>query len=119
MTPQSIKDYIWLGLVWRYLQDVEAGHPLHGDTYIIQNLENLFSELNRFELFVTGRAASEIEDLYDAFKNTPQGTNITKEEAKKLNENLSFLQKTLSAEASGKITFILSDKKIEVEKLLN
>src|SRR5262249_37640137 len=42
-----------------------------------------------------------------------------KEEAKKLNENLSFLQKTLSAEASGKITFILSDKKIEVEKLLN
>jgi hypothetical protein len=118
MQSKPIWDYIGFGTCIRYLQDVEEGHPVHGDTRILDNLERFFDYLETLNLTVTQRASEDLMDFYRELKKTEQKHVLTVAEAKKLSDLVTGIRKTLSAEARGKVAFIATDKRIDLNKLL-
>jgi hypothetical protein len=114
-----ITEYIWLGLQWRYLQDAEASFKIHGDSYILANIRAVFRKLQDFGLPVTVRAAKELKELEDKFEKMEVTATLTTEQAKSLNKVMSDLQMTLLAETNGIVAYIVTEKRMDINKLLS
>jgi len=117
MKSKSIYKYIYFGTALRYLQDAKEGHPIKGDGRILLNLNTFLSCLEEFHLPVTQRAAGELMSFKDEIKKL-EGS-LTEEQASNLGTIMTDLRKTLFAEASGNIAYIVVDKRIDVNKLLS
>lgn len=119
MLGKPISDYIWLGLKWRYLQDAQVGWNIHGDTFVLSNLDILLAELERFNLPVTYRAASDLRSLRAELVELPKDTILSAQHASSLQSTLRDLQKVLHAECAGNIAYIVTDKRLNTQKLIN
>lgn len=119
MQSKPISRYIFFGTALRYLQDVKTGWRVHGDGRIPENVNEFLACLDEFELPVTQRAARELVELKDELAKSGSDHQLTSDEARKLNETMNALRKTLFAEAKGNIAFIVVDKRIDVNKLLS
>jgi len=115
----SIKNYIWLGLHWRYLQDANPGTSIHGSSVVLFNIKAVRRLLINFGLHVTERAATELTELETEFENTAENATLTVDQSNKLKETMRILQRTLSAETEGSIAYIVTDKRLDIKKLLN
>lgn len=118
MESRSINEYIFFGTVLRYLQDVQEGWRVHGHGLILYNIDKLFDSLEQFNLPVTKRAAYKIEEYRDELATHDSDYRLSREEANKLREIISDLRNTLEAEAKGNIAFIVTDKRLDSNKLL-
>lgn len=118
MQSKSISNYIYLGLSWRFLQDAKAPLPIHGDRNILNNIEVLLGRLDNYGLVVTKRAASDLITFRDTLKELETNAVLTAEQATSLNNIMYLLQSTLLAEAGGKLAYIVTDKRLDVNKLL-
>ncbi len=93
---------------------------VHGENYILYNISKFLTYLSDFGLHVTERAASsELVPLMEELKKTDKDYKLLAEDAKKLNRIMEDLRKTLFAEAQGNIAFIVTDKRLDVKKLLS
>lgn len=123
MLKRRIKEYIFSGTVFRYLQDAQEGDhlgkPGSGDGAIRDCVARLFSDLEKFELHVTRRAAWELQTFQEEMEKLPEDHKLTGDEAERLNNIMSELRPTLMAETTGNVAFIVTDKRIDVEKLLD
>ncbi len=119
MQSKRISRYIYFGTALRYLQDVEAGWKVHGEGYALENMDAFFEYLEEFQLPVTQRAAYQLKQFRDGLKELPSDHILTAEEASKLKETMKTLRETLFAEADGNVAFIVTDKRIDVNKLLS
>jgi len=118
MKSEPIANYIWFGLSWRYLQDAQAGYPIHGSGYILENINVVLDKLKEYGLHVTFRAAIELRKLKQQFITLPSDATLSPEQAVTLQNVMRDLQRTLSAEASGIFAYIVTDKRLDVTKLL-
>ena len=113
-----ISDYIFFGLGYRYVQDVGEGFRVHGSDLILENLERVLDCLDDFELPVTKRAASDLVEIYERLKAASEDYILTSEDADAINSELERLQQTLRAETGGNIAYVVTDKRIDIKKLL-
>lgn len=74
--------------------------------------------LEEFGLVVTQRAAYELEEFREEVASTPTEQTLSSTEAERLSEIMDAFRPTLIAEAEGKVAFSASDKRIDVNKLL-
>jgi hypothetical protein len=74
--------------------------------------------LEEYDLVVTQRAAYDLEEFREKLASTPADHALSSGEAERLKEIMETLRPTLIAEAEGKVAFIASDKRIDVNKLL-
>lgn len=118
MQGRPITDYIWLGLQWRYVQDSAANAPLHGNAFVLENIQSVLKKLERFGLTVTRRAANDLHDIYKELSALPQDARLDAHQAKRLTTLMKDLQRTLLAEALGNVAYIVTDKRITTQKLL-
>lgn len=119
MQSKPIYDYIFFGASLRYLFDARAGDPVHGKTFILENIDKVLARLKEYELPVTQRAASELYEFRDKLAKSVSKHTLTADESLKLGEIMQDVRKTLSAESKGKVAFIVTDKRIDVNKLLS
>jgi hypothetical protein len=124
MESKSILDYILFGTALRFLQDAAAGWPIHAPdgtgTMILGNILAFFDHLNASSLTVTERAANtELRKLSKQFEALPKDHVLTEEEAFNLRTTVNTLRATLHAEAGGHFAFIVTDKRLQVTRLLN
>ena len=119
MRSRSIKDYIYFGTALRYLQDVKEGWSVHGDAVILENIDRFLDFLKDFNLPVTQRAASELRTFRDELAELDSEHELTPDEASKLKDIMADVRKTLFLEAAGNLAFIVTDKRIDVHKLLS
>ncbi len=119
MQSKPITKYIVFGTGLRYLQDVKGGWAIHGKDFILDNCDRFFADLKEFDLPVTDRAAGDLKNIRQELSKKGPEDVLTAEEARKLGNIVSDLRKTLLAEAMGKVAFIVSDKRIDVQKLLS
>lgn len=122
MIKQNIWAYIQIGTSLRYLQDTEEGRPLKlrghvGD--ILDNIKWTLDCLDQFGLPVTKRASVELQNFYNKRKNCKFGTDITSEQASELTKIITALRHTFTAEARGIFAYVVTDKRIDTNKLLN
>ena len=119
MQSKPISRYIGFGTSLRYLQDVEAEWLAHGKSYVLANIDSFFASLEEFELPVTQRAAYDLHDFRDELAKSDSDHKLTREEASRLSKIMTDVRNTLFAEAQGNVAFIVTDKRIDVNKLLS
>ena len=119
MQSKSIVLYIKFGTVLRYLQDAKTGWPFHGNKFVKDNINWFFGYLKDFNLIVTSRASEELREFYNELNEFGEDHKLTADQASRLSSMMTDIRKTLEAEARGNIAFIVSDKRIDVNKLLS
>jgi len=124
MQRRSIDDYIFFGTALRYLQDAKAGWKLAGppgqeDYFVLGNVRKLLDQVEEFELHVTSRASWSVRQLLADLEKLPGDHGITEDEAHRLRDAVERLRPTLMAEARGNVAFIVTDKRMDVRKLLD
>ena len=118
MQSKQISRYIYFGTALRYLQDVKAGWNVHNEGMVLENVKSFFDFLQEFNLPVTQRAAYALEQFRDKLAQSDSDHELTSDEASELNKIMDNLRNTLFAEALGNVAFIVTDKRIDVNKLL-
>ena len=119
MLERSVWQYIALGTCVRFLLDAKPGWRIHGDAWILTNIRGFISELERFELPVTRRAARPLETAGADLEKTEDGARLSDSQATNLRNLVRSVRDTLRAEALGSFAFIVSDKRLSATKLLN
>lgn len=119
MQGRSIYDYIYLGTVVQYLTHASPGIALQGNGFILHQLETLRQRLDEFDLPVSARAAWKIKELETQLRAVTDRDEISVDEAANLERLLREFRPTLDAEVTGKFAYIVTEKHLDVEKLLN
>ena len=117
MKTKSILDYISFGTSLRYLYEMREGRNVHPN--ILDSIDRFFLKLREFELPVSERAANKLREFRDLLENKNDDYKISKDEASYLSSITDDVRKTLFAEAEGNFAYIVTDKRIQVDKLLN
>jgi len=119
MESKSIYSYFFFGTAVRYLQDITSGSLVHKRGCILDNLDTIINMLNELKLIVSKRAASDLINFREKLKKKDKSHKLTTDEALKLRNLMHDLRKTINAEISGLSAFVVTDKRIEVKKLLS
>ena len=118
MEAKSIQGYIYLGFVVRYLQDVTTGVPAHGPGYIIANITALIKSLENNGLVVTKRSCKDLITFKNRVKRTKKEYALSDSDEKELRELIVSIKSTLTAEASGKFVYFVTEKRYPINTLL-
>ena len=119
MKSTSILRYIFFGTALRYLQDVRVGQRARGTDYVEHNVNQLLEMLAEFELPVTIRAAYRLYETLAKLSTFDEDHTLTADEAKEIQEIAEQLRPTLFAEAEGNVAYIVTDKRVDINKLLS
>lgn len=119
MQSKPIWEYIFCGTALRFLQDAESGWPSHGEDWLLDNIDSFLGDLAHFQLPVTQRAAYDLRKFRDRLRESASDHTLTANDASELSKIMTELRPTLMAEAKGSLAFIVTDKRIDVNKLLS
>lgn len=119
MQPKPISGYIFFGTALRFLQDVREGYSLKDNGFYYDNLKYFLNNLDKLDLKVTKRASYKLFVLLEKYKKKNKNYKLTLEDAAELKEIISDVRKTLDAESEGLFTFIVTEKRMDLNKLLN
>ncbi|MFA5070449.1 MAG: hypothetical protein WC528_04160 [Patescibacteria group bacterium] len=119
METQPIYKYIWFGTCLRFLQDVTSNTKIHGDGLVLANINGFLEYLDILGLIVTKRASAKLVQFKKEIENLPTHSNLTVDQAVKLRGLMDSIRNTLSAEAEGVLIFVVTSKRLDVNKLLN
>lgn len=116
METKSISRYIHFGGQWLFIQRATAGQTCKT---IVTRINNVLGYLDEFNLVVTKRASRKLIDFRDEIDNRDEATLLTHEEAEKINQIVINATPTLLAESEGNLAYIVSDKRLDINKLLS
>jgi hypothetical protein len=119
MKQTSIWSYIWVGTCLRYLQDQGAGWTAKAKGMTFDNLNAFLSSLDELGLHVTKRASRDLQEIFDELNAKDAGYKLTDDDARRINDAASEVRKTFEAETSGVFTYVVTDKRMDVRKLLD
>jgi hypothetical protein len=116
MESRPIFAYIHFGESLWYLREVREGKKI-GD--ILKEIDHVLGYLKEFHLPVTLRAAYNLGALKDKFLKLDGDSVCTAQQATEVSTIMAKLEPTLVAESGGNIAFIVTDKRVDVNKLLH
>lgn len=119
MQSRSIFGYVFFGTQLRYLQDARAEWSVHGPGFILANIDGFLQCLADLGLQVTLRASYNLERLREDLATRPQTHVLTEDEAQSLVQAVSQIRHTLEAEAQGTLAYLVTDKRLDVGKLVS
>lgn len=119
MIAKSIVHYWHFGTVVRYLQDAKENAQIHGDIYILANIDRFFERLDSLNLQVTKRASTDLLEFKNDLETTDKSSLLSFEQAVKLQSLMSDIRNTLQAELFGFEAYIVTPKRLDVNKLLS
>jgi hypothetical protein len=123
LKPQSLFNYYFFGTSVRYLQDVSPGSTVRSGRlkgmFVLDNLGSFFASLDRLGLQVTERASWELAELYAELKKSKKkDLYLTEDQAHRLKRIMKDVRNTLEAELQGFEVYVVTPKRIDVNKLL-
>ncbi|MFC2024285.1 hypothetical protein ACFLTJ_01720 [Chloroflexota bacterium] len=116
MESRPIFEYILCGESFWFLKEVAQGRKIRS---IITEINSLLACFENFHLPVTLRAANRLKTLEQKLLTSDPESDCTEQQTKELRDIVDELHLTFMAESSGNIAFIVTDKRINVNKLLN
>ena len=119
MRSKPIYRYIGFGVLLRQLRLAEKGWHVHGKNGILESIDIFFKCLEEFELLVTQRAVDELREFRDELAKSDSKHVLTDDGASRLRDIMEELDIVLRAETQGKIAFIVTDKRVDVNKLVS
>lgn len=120
MERRPTSDYVWLGTSLRYLHDARAGYPIHGIGNVVDNIGWLHRLLPRLGFPVSARAIawSELALIEQELATLEQDALLDDSHEERLGTAMGHMWATVLAEASGVYAFVVSEKRLPVDKLL-
>lgn len=121
MQSRPIYPYISFGTCIRYLQDADTNYHIRGEGRVLKNLEAFLIKIEQLNLVVTKRSPR-IQDLVKLKEELAlqlSEDRLNDDQAQRLKEIIKDLRLILTAETSGKFAFTVTEKRIDVEKLLS
>lgn len=119
MKPVNVWTYIKVGTGFRYLQDATKGRRIHGDSFILENIERFLRALDDFQLHVTRRASDRLRTLQEKLSQKHSDAALSAAEAEELRAAVKAIRSTFSAETKGIYSYVVTEKRLDGEKLLN
>jgi len=119
MKPISIHQYIHIGALHWYLVSLPDGEKAKGDGSVSSGLFQLRQELMDFGLPVTVRAGYKLWELADKLGSPEYPDRVTADDTKEIGSLARRLEDTLVAEASEKKTYAVTEKRLDIKKLLD
>lgn len=119
MKPINVWTYIKVGTGFRYLQDATKGRRIHGESFILENIERFLKMLDDFQLHVTNRASDRLRKVQEKLSLKSEDAALSAAEAEELKEAIKAIRATFSAETKGIYNYVVTEKRLDVEKLLN
>ena len=118
METKQIWEFIFIGTCLRYLQDAKEGFGIHDEFYVLWNIDEFLRNLDELNLNVTKRASYKLENLRKKLSEKPKNSKLSYQEAEELSGIMEDIRKTLEAETEGHFVYKVSDKRIDIKKLL-
>jgi hypothetical protein len=118
MIARSVSEYVMFGTTLRYLQDAQPGSLIHNEAGLLDNLARFLQILAPSGYWVTVNASGRLQSIHERLKATENDHVLSLSEARELAEAATSIRDTLMAELQGHIAFVVTDKRIEVRKLL-
>lgn len=115
---RDVREYLYLGSSMRYLQDCDVGWRVHGDAFILGNLDSLFVTLEGQALTRSLHASEPLRRQREGLRSSPPDHRLTKDEAEALRRNVKTLKVILREELSGCLTFRVVDGAVPSRDLL-
>lgn len=125
MREVKLNRYIVLGSSIRYLLDAHEGLPIRqplnrNELALVGHMDRIDKELQQMGLYVTYQAfRAELRDLYISLRNFPIDARLSKEQADEVLEGINVVTNVLKYEATNLRAYIISDKRLDVNKLLS
>lgn len=111
-----------LGTNIRFLIDAaEEGTRIHGEGFILENLDRTRTLLEELGLTVSRRLVSftGLDRLREELAASDADANLNAEQAASLEEKAQQLRETTLAESLGVFAYVTRDKRLDVDKLLD
>ncbi len=121
MKPVELFEYFQFGGLVSYLMDASQGFPVHGSGGILLSIKTMVSYLDKFELNLTKRLPK-MQNLLKFFKSlakTSEDYTLKLENAKKLHGIIKPIYESIFAELSTKKVYAITEKRINVNKLID
>lgn len=125
METKSISEYFFFGLGFWYMREVQAGYSIHSSPddklgYVLDNIDEFISYLDDLNLPVTRNVS---KNRLVAFQKVLQATDkdsvLDESQAEELQEITKELETTLIAELAGLSAYVVTPKRIDIDKLQN
>lgn len=114
-----IHSYWQFGTAVRYVQDATVGQSIHGDHNLLRNVDSILRKLEALGLQVTLRACDDLRLIQKELKDTEADSKLTVAQSVRLRRTITVLRKTLEAELKGFGAYVISPKRLDVERLVS
>lgn len=118
MKANDIWAYIYVGTCLRYLQDSQPEDLVHGKGRTINNIDLFLSSLDALGLNVTMRASENLSTIRSSLITKKRRGKLTLREARELQHTSTQLRDTFMAETKGIFVYTVTDKRLDLRKLL-
>jgi len=118
MKAQTMLEYISLGSNLEYLRMVETGTSVHGEHYILDNINSLIDHVEKSDFNVSKNAIIILKQFKDNLEKTPKDHTLNTSEKAELFKIMDKITFVVNAESTTKYAFFISERRIDVNKLL-
>jgi len=121
MKTKNINDYVLFGKRINYLRLVKHGFPYHPKNLIKDSFERFIRNIDELNLEVTSKVKwfRELKEYKERLDKTPSDFILERKDANKISNLMDNLNSVISAELQGRIVYVITEKRIKVEKLLD
>jgi len=118
MKASTLLKYISLGSNLEYLRMVEIGTSVHGKNFILDNISTLIDIVEESEFTVAKQGTIILKQFKEKLNKNPEDHLLEKSEKEELYKIIEKLTFIVNAESTTKYAFFITEKRIDVNKLI-
>ncbi|GAH10217.1 unnamed protein product, partial [marine sediment metagenome] len=118
MKPIPLIEYILFGGELQYLRLVRVGLPVHAEDFVLDNINRFINFVEESDLIVTKASLKNLSTLKEQLEKTTDDYKLTQADRDKLFNIMDKIDFVIRAEGQTKFTFFISEKRIDVNKLV-
>ena len=119
MLEKRITELISLGAQQWYLErNIATGFNIFGEKYVLSSIDIFLEILKSLGLMVTLRASRDLVIIREEFAKCAADSKLSADQATRLKKVMEVLRPTLWAESQGTIAYIISERRIPIELLM-
>ena len=121
MKTENIIEYVIFGRVINFLRFAKENVPYHAKNMVKDSLEVLISYVDKLNLNVTSnvRWFKYLMGFKELLDNTDKDYQLTKDNVQSLTNHMHSLRCVIDAELEGRSVFVITEKRMKVNRLLN
>ena len=119
MERHSIQEYMHIGAMNWHLVRLPNGIKAKGPISAHSSIKDFHDIIERAGLNVTNRAGQRLWQILEELEKMSAADNVVTPLLEEIRSEAKIVERTLVAESLGKIVFVVTEKRIDIDKLLN